>query len=70
MTPGAAVPYWIEYVVRTHGARHLRSPAVDVPLYQKLYLDLAAFIAVVVIVLKKAVKYVMKKRNNKKEKSH
>ncbi|KAH9636336.1 hypothetical protein HF086_012601 [Spodoptera exigua] len=70
MMPGAAVPYWIEYVVRTRGAPHLRSPALNVPLYQKLYLDLAAFLAVVIIILKKAVKYLMKKKTNKKEKSN
>ncbi|XP_053615914.1 UDP-glucosyltransferase 2-like isoform X2 [Plodia interpunctella] len=34
----------VEHAVRTGGAVHLRSPALHVPLYQKLYLDLVALI--------------------------
>ncbi|XP_026735868.1 UDP-glucuronosyltransferase 1-6-like [Trichoplusia ni] len=37
--------YWVEHVVRTRGAPHLRSPALLVPLYQRLYLDLVALVA-------------------------
>ncbi|KAF2903762.1 hypothetical protein ILUMI_02412 [Ignelater luminosus] len=33
--------WWTEYVIRHKGARHLRSPALDLPLYQYLLLDLA-----------------------------
>ena len=36
--------YWIEYVIRHKGARHLRSTAVDLPLYQYLLLDVIAFL--------------------------
>ncbi|GBP61186.1 Dihydrodiol dehydrogenase 3 [Eumeta japonica] len=32
--------YWIEYVLRHKGAKHLRSPALDLHLYQKLLLDI------------------------------
>ncbi|XP_035452792.2 UDP-glucosyltransferase 2-like [Spodoptera frugiperda] len=42
--PGPALVYWVEHVVRTRGAPHLRSPALHVPLYQRLYLDLLAII--------------------------
>ncbi|KAJ2944776.1 hypothetical protein O0L34_g1665 [Tuta absoluta] len=34
--------YWIEYVIRHKGARHLRSPALDLPLTQYLLLDVVA----------------------------
>ncbi|XP_065219659.1 uncharacterized protein LOC135845124 [Planococcus citri] len=36
--------YWIEYVIRHEGARHLRTAAVDLPLYQYLLLDVIAFL--------------------------
>ncbi|CAH0678023.1 unnamed protein product [Spodoptera exigua] len=49
--PGPALAYWVEYVVRTRGAPHLRSPALHVPLYQRLYLDLLAIILIIVSVL-------------------
>ncbi|CAH0395928.1 unnamed protein product [Bemisia tabaci] len=35
--------YWIEYVIRNGGARHLRSSAVDLPYYQYLLLDVILF---------------------------
>lgn len=33
------VLWWCEYVIRHKGAKHLRSPAADLPLYQYLLLD-------------------------------
>ncbi|XP_022815720.1 UDP-glucuronosyltransferase 2B10-like [Spodoptera litura] len=45
--PGPALVYWVEHVVRTRGALHLRSPALHVPLYQRLYLDLLAIILII-----------------------
>lgn len=38
--PGAELVHWVNHVISTGGALHLRSPAVNVPLYQRLYLDL------------------------------
>lgn len=35
--------WWTEYVIRHKGARNLRSPAIDLPLYQYLLLDVVAF---------------------------
>ncbi|KAI8437419.1 hypothetical protein MSG28_011745 [Choristoneura fumiferana] len=40
--PGKELVHWVEHVVRTGGAPHLRSPALMLPWYQKMYLDLAA----------------------------
>ncbi|KAJ8959705.1 hypothetical protein NQ318_021897 [Aromia moschata] len=31
--------WWVEYVLRNKGAKHLRNPAADVPLYQYYLLD-------------------------------
>lgn len=42
--PGEELVYWVEHVVRTNGAVHLRSPALLVPWFQKMYLDLLGFI--------------------------
>lgn len=36
--------WWIEYVIRHKGARHLRSPALDLPFYQYYLLDVIAII--------------------------
>lgn len=58
--PGAELVHWVEHVIKTGGAPHLRSPALQVPFYQKLYLDLAALILIVVIALRFIVKRVWK----------
>nr|CAI5845676.1 unnamed protein product [Callosobruchus analis] len=34
--------WWMEYVIRHKGAKHLRNPIVDIPLYQYLMLDIIA----------------------------
>lgn len=36
--------YWVEYVIKHRGARHLRSAAVDLPWYQYYLLDVVAFV--------------------------
>ncbi|KAF5291331.1 hypothetical protein FQA39_LY03482 [Lamprigera yunnana] len=42
--------WWIEYVLRHKGAKHLRSPAVDLPLYQYFLLDIIVFVFVSIFV--------------------
>ncbi|XP_053615383.1 UDP-glucosyltransferase 2-like isoform X2 [Plodia interpunctella] len=62
--PSKELVHWVEHVVKTRGAPHLRSPALDVPVYQKLYLDLVALILTVLYVLKKIfVKICCSKKN-------
>ncbi|RZC39915.1 UDP-glucuronosyltransferase 2B20-like, partial [Asbolus verrucosus] len=39
--------WWIEYVLRHKGARHLRSPAVDMPWYEYFLLDVAASVLLI-----------------------
>lgn len=41
--------WWIEYVIRHKGAKHLRSPAVDLPWYKYLLLDIIGLILGVLI---------------------
>ncbi|XP_063832428.1 UDP-glucosyltransferase 2-like [Ostrinia nubilalis] len=62
MKPGEELVYWLEYVVRTHGAKHLRSPAVNVPMYQKLFLDLLLVVGIGCYVLCKIKQKVFGKR--------
>nr|QPA18389.1 UDP-gluconosyltransferase [Trialeurodes vaporariorum] len=44
MTPMDTATYWVEYVIRNKGAKHLRTSAVDLPFYQYLLLDVVIFI--------------------------
>ncbi|XP_035452793.2 UDP-glucosyltransferase 2 [Spodoptera frugiperda] len=64
--PGPALVYWVEHVVRTRGAPHLRSPALHVPLYQRLYLDLLAIILTIVSTFMLLLMKICKKKTNVK----
>ncbi|XP_035452806.2 UDP-glucosyltransferase 2 [Spodoptera frugiperda] len=44
--PGVEMVHWVNHVIKTRGAPHLRSPALHVPFYQKMYLDLAAVLVI------------------------
>ncbi|CAH1636133.1 unnamed protein product [Spodoptera littoralis] len=59
MRPGVALNFWVEHVVRTRGAPHLRSVALQVPLYQQAYLDLLAVILAVAVVILLAVRKII-----------
>ncbi|CAG9793351.1 unnamed protein product [Diatraea saccharalis] len=69
--PGKELVHWVEHVVRSRGAVHLRSIALDVPFYQKAYLDVIvlAYLAI------KFIRYILKAllpkqhRRNKKTKT-
>ncbi|XP_059051886.1 uncharacterized protein LOC131846569 [Achroia grisella] len=56
VSPGEELVHWVEHVIRTRGAPHLRSPALHVPVYQKYYLDLIALIIAIVITIKVLIK--------------
>ncbi|CAH1636140.1 unnamed protein product [Spodoptera littoralis] len=64
--PGAELRHWVQHVVNTRGAPHLRSPALQVPLYQRLYLDLVAFLSVVSIALYILIKKLYRRVRSKK----
>uniref|UniRef100_A0A2A4J6T0 UDP-glucuronosyltransferase n=1 Tax=Heliothis virescens TaxID=7102 RepID=A0A2A4J6T0_HELVI len=57
--PGHTLVHWIEHVIETNGALHLRSPALHMPFYQKMYLDLLALVLLVIIVLVKVVQVLL-----------
>ncbi|XP_026332064.1 UDP-glucuronosyltransferase 2B1-like [Hyposmocoma kahamanoa] len=57
VSPGKELLHWVEHVIKTKGAPHLRSPALYVPWYQKMYLDLATLILAGLL----AVKIVLKR---------
>lgn len=61
ITPGKEVVHWVEHVIKTKGAPHLRSPALDMPCYQKYYLDLLAIIIVILYLIVKVIKIVLYK---------
>lgn len=59
--PGKELVHWVEHVVKTNGALHLRSPALHLPFYQKLYLDLLAIILILLYVIKVVIKIIFAK---------
>jgi hypothetical protein len=66
VTPGAEVVHWVEHVVKTGGAPHLRSAALLVPFCQKYYLDLAAVVFLTLCVAYSAVKSLCKRMCKRK----
>lgn len=59
-TPGQQLAYWVEYVIKTKGAVHLRSPALEVSSYKKLHLDLAIVLLLGVIAIMKLCKTLLR----------
>ncbi|CAG4959461.1 unnamed protein product [Colias eurytheme] len=51
VSPGTELVHWVEHVVRSNGAPHLRSPALMVPWYQKCYLDLLSVVLVLILIV-------------------
>ncbi|CAH1973547.1 unnamed protein product [Acanthoscelides obtectus] len=43
--------FWIEYVIRNHGAYHLRSSAVNLKWYQRYLVDVIAFVGGVLVIV-------------------
>lgn len=50
--------YWVEYVLRHNGARHLKSEAVHLNFIQKSSLDVCAFLVLAIVLLWKLLKFV------------
>lgn len=53
--------YWVEYVLKFNGARHLRSPAHGLTWYQYLLLDVAFFVAISIYLIALSMHYILKK---------
>uniref|UniRef100_A0A1Y1LQ31 Glucuronosyltransferase n=2 Tax=Photinus pyralis TaxID=7054 RepID=A0A1Y1LQ31_PHOPY len=73
--------WWSEYVIRHKGAKHLRSPLLDIPWYQYLLLDVIGIIVVTVAValyliyfllksLVRLVKYIFRSKPKRKQKKN
>ncbi|XP_074028192.1 UDP-glycosyltransferase UGT5-like [Leptinotarsa decemlineata] len=64
MTGVEKVVWWTEYVVRNKGAKHLRSPLIDIPFYKFIFLDVVAFyvflLALITIVFVKSIQLLKK----------
>ncbi|KAJ8948060.1 hypothetical protein NQ314_008486, partial [Rhamnusium bicolor] len=41
--------WWTEYVIRNKGAKHLKNPAVDIPLYQYYLIDVISFLIFITV---------------------
>ncbi|XP_072933214.1 UDP-glucosyltransferase 2-like [Epargyreus clarus] len=61
VSPAVELVHWVQHVIRTSGAVHLRSPALQVPWYQKMYLDLALVIVSLILGLKMLLKWICSK---------
>ncbi|KAJ8971084.1 hypothetical protein NQ317_019256, partial [Molorchus minor] len=68
--------WWIEYVIRNKGAKHLRNPTSDLPFYQYAHLDVIAFLvltvtvclSIIIVSIRKLHKIIVQSTNkNKKE---
>lgn len=53
--------WWTEYVIRHKGAKQLRNPAADIPLYQYFLLDVIAFIILISVCSAKVIHLSLKK---------
>lgn len=51
MSPMDTAIYWTEYVIRHHGAPHMRTAGADLPLYQYLLLDVIAVIVTTILAI-------------------
>ena len=60
MSPLESAVYWIEYTIRTRGAKHLRPAAHDLYWYQYLMLDSIALIMATLVFLYKAIPFLYK----------
>ncbi|CAH0596439.1 unnamed protein product [Chrysodeixis includens] len=71
--PKDDINFWVDHVVKTRGAPHLRSIALPIPLYQRYFLDLLALIFISLVTLILIVRRILcsltKKSNTKVKKN-
>ncbi|KAJ6641713.1 UDP-glucosyltransferase 2 [Pseudolycoriella hygida] len=53
--------FWIEYVIRHNGAKHLQYPGVELNFFQQNSLDVIGFLFVVFYIVLKTFKFILKK---------
>ncbi|KNC25155.1 hypothetical protein FF38_08248 [Lucilia cuprina] len=49
MTPRQLVRYWVDYVIRHNGAKHMQSPAINMTWWQLYSLDVIAFLLSIIL---------------------
>lgn len=64
---GKELVYWVEHVVRSGGAVHLQSPALQLSWYQKMYLDFITLIVVVLLALRHMLVLACRKKTTAKK---
>ena len=73
MKPMDTAMYWIEYVIRHKGAKHLKSPAVNLTWYQYLLLDVfgaaLTILLIILFIFKKILSMIFPRKIAKKVKS-
>lgn len=57
--------FWIEYVIRSNGAKHLKSNAVNMPWFSYLLLDIILAPFVIIYILYLIAKFLTKSNNSK-----
>lgn len=71
VSPGQELVHWVEHVVKTGGAPHLRSPSFLMPWWKKLFVDVIVIVSsvifVIFIVIKKIFTLGSKKTDSKKK---
>lgn len=60
MSPLQTAIFWIEYVIRHDGAKHMQSPAVHLNFFQQNSLDILLFLAIILYILVKILVKVFK----------
>lgn len=60
MKPLESAVYWIEYVIRYDGAKHMQSPAVHLNVFQKSSFDVLLVFIIIFYIFVKIVVYVLK----------
>ncbi|XP_045454780.1 UDP-glucosyltransferase 2-like [Melitaea cinxia] len=58
VSPSKELVHWVEHVIKTGGARHLRTPAFLMPWYQKMFLDLVLYLLATIISIKYTFRYI------------
>jgi glucuronosyltransferase len=61
MSPMDTAIYWTEYVIRHHGAPHMRTAGADLPLYKYLLLDVIAAIVTAILAVVYIIYFMLKK---------
>lgn len=60
MSPQDTAVYWIEYIIRHHGAPHLQYPGIHLNFFQRNSLDVIAFLLASLWIIFKISKIVIK----------